>query len=92
MKGRVEMFKENLVDVFGLAYRKVKSKPRTHRLHWEATPMVMRKPAWGSAVNVTISQDVLIKKMLHHARLLSPHLMEVGFMVEKLVPCSHGSQ
>ena len=51
----------------------------------------MRKPAWGLALNVTVSQDELVTKILHQARLLSPLLVEVGFMMEKLVPWSHGS-
>lgn len=73
---------------FGTPHRKVKGNPRTHMLHWEAILMVMRKPAWGLALTVTISQHVLAKMILHHARVLGQHLVEVGSVVKKLVPWS----
>lgn len=72
----------------GDLYRKVKGNPRIHMLHWEAILMVMRKPAWGLALTVTISQHVLAKMILHHVRLLGQHLVEVSSVVEKLAPWS----
>lgn len=91
MQGKVKILKENVVSVLVELPEGVQIT-QGHMLHWEATPLVTRKPAWGLGLTVTISQDELVTQILPQARLLSPNLVEVGFTMEKMVPWSHGSQ
>jgi hypothetical protein len=58
-EGTVDIHKENVVDVW-MAYGK--SNPRIHARHWKTTPITMRKLAWGVALTITISKDMLTKR------------------------------